>query len=348
MIGATGGRSLDDQEKRSSGAALLDLLRAEADRLGLDGLAVADPADRPDPAALDAWLAAGMHASMTYLERHRDLRLDPDRLLPGVRSIVCVALGYDHPAATSPGGPSGEGVPARVARYALGRDYHRVLRSKLNALVGAARSRVPGLRARVAVDTAPVLERHWAARSGLGWAGKHGCVIVAGPGSWVFLGEILLDVWLPRGIPLPSRCGDCERCLRACPTGALVAPGRLDARRCIAYWTIEHRGEFPSATPRLSPRIFGCDVCQEVCPWNHGVRPRRAAALAPAWPGMPARAEAWLALAPEQFEQRLAPTPMERAGLEGLRRNARRLIWEAGGGDAAPDTAAGARAPTEP
>jgi epoxyqueuosine reductase len=314
-----------------AGEALLLLLRDEADRLGLDGLAVADPGERPDPAVLDAWLASGMQASMGYLERHRDLRLDPDRLLPGVRSIVCVALGY-HP------GPEAEPTPvapgeraARVSRYALGHDYHQVLGVKLRALVRAARAQVPGLRARVAVDTAPVLERHWAIRAGLGWGGKHGCVTVTGLGSWVFLGEILLDVWLPRGVPQPSRCGDCDRCLRACPTGALVGPGRLDARRCIAYWTIEHRGDFTADVPRLSPWLFGCDLCQEACPWNRDVRAAREPALACVWPGMPTRVRDWVGLGPEDFEKNLRPTPMERAGLEGLRRNARRLAQEAEG-----------------
>lgn len=327
---------------------MLDLLRAEADRLGLDGLAVADPADRPDPALLDDWLAAGMHASMSYLERHRDLRLDPDRLLPGVRSIVCVALSYDPGPATAPARHAPGEVPARVARYALGRDYHQVLRAKLKALVRAARTQVPELRARVAVDTAPVLERYWAVRSGLGWWGKHGCVIIAGLGSWVFLGEILLDVWLPRGTPQASRCGECERCLRACPTGALVAPGRLDARRCTAYWTIEHRGDFPPGVPPLAPWVFGCDACQEACPWNRGVRPSREAAFAPAWPALPAQVEEWLALEPQHFERYLKCTPMERAGLEGLRRNARRLAEEARGGGRLPGMPDDLTGSTEP
>ncbi len=314
-------------ESPDDGAALLAFLQEEAARLGIDRLAVADPARRPDPAVLDGWLADGLHAGMTYLERHRELRLDPNRLMPGVRSIISVALGYASnpgvdPEAAAPHGP-------RVARYALGRDYHHVLRRKLEALVARLRERRPGLRTRIAVDTAPVLERHWAVAAGLGWWGKHGCVIVPGLGSWVFLGEIFLDAPLPFGVPLVPRCGDCDRCLRACPTGALVGPARLDTRRCIAYWTIEHRGDFPPEAPRLSPWLFGCDRCQEVCPWNRDVRPAVDPELAPFWPDRPGDLQEWLALDATSFARHFKPTAMERAGLAGLQRNARRLASEA-------------------
>ncbi len=311
-------------ESVASGDELLERIRGEADRLGLDRVAVADPRVRPPAEVLDAYLASGMHAHMAYLARHRDVRLDPARMLPGVASILCVALSYF----TEAGDRLAREGAARVSRYALGRDYHRHLRGKLHRLLAFIQTLRPGTRGRVAVDTAPVLERHWAVASGLGWWGNHGCVIVPPWGSWVFLGEILLDLPLPAGLPRATRCGDCRRCLSACPTGALVAPGRLDARRCISYWTVEHRGPFTGQTPRLSPWAFGCDRCQEACPWNRHVAPGRAPDLAPVWPRMPRAPAGWLTLDAETFARRLGETPIERAGHAGMQRNARRLQEE--------------------
>ncbi len=351
---------------------LLELLRIEAEALGLDRLGVARPEPRPDPRPLNEWIERGLHAGMTYMERWRDLRLDPERFFPGIQSIVCTAVNYYVPDAETnpaqapvgdlpggadqgsfvPVGPAGAlaepasvpagsarvpvgparapvgGLQPRVSRYARGRDYHAVIRDKLQLLLASLREWVPDVRGRVAVDTAPVLERYWAERAGVGWIGRNGCLIVPGLGSWVFLGEIFLDVPLPAGRPLQHRCGTCRRCLQACPTGALIESGRLDARRCISYWTVEHRGKFLPETPRISPWLLGCDWCQEVCPWNRFARETLEPALRPVWGGRPRDLGEWEELKPEEFDRHLARTPMERIGFEGLVRNIRRLAEE--------------------
>ena len=350
-----------------NGEELWSVVKSAATGLGLDRIAVADPQRKPDPAGLDRFLAEGRQAGMDYLARHRDVRLNPDRILPGVRSIVCVAVSYrpstlpaDRPAGGSStdftsdltidgfapgsaGGPAREStmragdenascapVPARIASYALGEDYHRVLKDKLHRLLRTIQESAPGVHGRVAVDTAPVLERHWAREAGLGWIGRHGCLIVPGLGSFVLLGELFLDLALPAGQPVEARCGTCRRCLEACPTDALIGPARLDARRCISYWTVEHRGDFPESAPKISPWVFGCDRCQEVCPWNRHAPPAACAELSE--PLVPARAAAQelREVTPEVFKRVWMRTPIERAGWEGLQRNVLRLLDEAG------------------
>ncbi len=315
-------RKADIRVGSPEAAELRARIGSEVERVGLDRWGVADPiAGRPDPAILDDYLETGRHAGMGYLARHREARLDPRHFFPGVRSILSVALSYYVAAPEKPG-------RLRISRYARGADYHRVLRQKLRAIARSLRAWVPGIQSRIAVDTAPVLERHWAEQAGIGWIGRHGCLIVPGLGSWVFLGEVFIDVPLPPGTAPERRCGTCRRCLEACPTGALVAPGLLDARRCVAYWTVEHRGAFPTETPPLSPWLFGCDRCQEVCPWNRHPAPTREEAFLPVWEGAPRDPAGWEGLTEDVFARRVAPTPLERAGREGLARNARRLREE--------------------
>ncbi|MCK4412471.1 MAG: tRNA epoxyqueuosine(34) reductase QueG [Candidatus Eisenbacteria sp.] len=312
----------------SPAAARLKLRLGEAAaRLGFDRWGCADPGSLPSLEPLQAWLARGEHAGMGYMARHADLRGDPHRFFPGVRTIFCVALNY------SPAGMGGRdrepGAPLRVARYAWGADYHDILRGKLHRLLQQVKRWVSGARGRVAVDTAPVLERHWAAQAGIGWIGRNTCLIVPRLGSYVFLGELLLDIPLPPDQPLPRRCGTCRQCLVACPSGALAEPYRLDARRCIAYWTVEHRGAFPaSGAPRISPWLFGCDRCQEACPWNRfAVATREPAFHAPVGrqitePGVIATLDT------DTFGERFGGTPLTRAGFEGLERNWARICGE--------------------
>jgi epoxyqueuosine reductase len=320
--------------------ALLLEVRAQAQRLGLDRVAIASLQPPPDAAEFDAWIARGEHAGMTYLTRHRDLRSQPARFFPGARSIVCVAWNYyrDPPGARrSPdaahAAAADDGAP-RIARFAHGLDYHDVLRGRLRELLARLRTLVPDLRGRVAVDSAPVAERTWAARAGLGWIGRNRCLIVPGLGSWVLLGEILLDVPLPGGSALPGGCGECRRCLDACPGRALRDGLPLDARRCIAYWTIEHRGAFgATALPPLAPWVFGCDACQEVCPWNAAPTPCAEPRAAGMDDAMRWRLADWERLGADAFAWRFGETALARTGYEGILRNARRVAWERGGHD---------------
>jgi epoxyqueuosine reductase len=251
---------------------------------------------------------------MTYLARGRDDRLDPARLLPGVRSVVAVALSY-KPAADD---PSWRGVAA----YARGRDYHDVLRERLAALAEFLKDAAgPEATTRVAVDTSAVLERDLAARAGLGWIGKNTNLLAPELGSLFFIGIVLTTAALVVDDALPDRCGTCTACLDACPTRAFVGPYVLDARRCISYLTIEHRGEIDEALREgVGEWLFGCDVCQDVCPWNAKASPSREASFAPASPlESPA---ALLALTPDAFRARFRGSAMTRAKRAGLLRNA--------------------------
>lgn len=299
--------------------------------LGFDLAGVAPAAPLAGAARLREWVAAGRHGEMEYMAETAEVRADPCRVLPGARSVVCVAMSYHDP-------PEPVGLPddaVVVARYARRADYHRVLRRRLVALGRFLSGRVPGARWRPAVDSAPVLERELAWRAGLGWIGRNRCLINRDLGSELLLGELLTDVELAPGAPAEDHCGSCRACLDACPTSALGEVGGLDARRCIAYLTVEHRGTLPSELSRaLGPHLFGCDICQAVCPWNRNAAPSCNPHLAPrphlgrlAVAALAALdAPGWLALA--------AGTPLRRLDHGRLRRNldaVRRNLAETGG-----------------
>ena len=272
-----------------------------------------------DPAPLDRMLASGWEADMVWLGHTRAERLDPARLLPGARSVVALALSY-----LQEGEPErAEPAEGRVARYARGRDYHAVMKRKLKDLVGRMRERDPDLRAFAAADLAPVMEKAWAQRAGLGWVGKNGCLITTDLGSWVLLATVILDRDLEPDAPHPERCGACDACLSACPTGAIASPGFIDARRCISFQTIERRGPIPEPVAgRLGPWAFGCDDCQSVCPWNRAPVARCDPELRtrPGQRGLDL--DALLALSFEEYQRRFYGTALARARYEGLLRNA--------------------------
>ncbi|MET0849748.1 MAG: tRNA epoxyqueuosine(34) reductase QueG, partial [Candidatus Rokuibacteriota bacterium] len=298
----------------NSGADLTRAVKARARAEGFDEVAVG-PAGPPEHGeALLDWLAAGHAGTMAYIGRRAAERLDPARVLPGARSVVTVALNYHRPDADAD--PSW----APVARYARGRDYHDVMRPRLERLAELIDGEA-GARSLAYVDTGPLLERDLAARAGLGWTGKNTMLLHPRLGSWFLIGLVLTTAALDADAALPDRCGTCRACLDACPTGAFPAPYVLDSRRCIAYLTIEHRGEIDAdLQPLMGEWEFGCDRCQEVCPWNRHAPPSAESAFVPAgaYPG----AETIAAMDDEALRRRFAGTALLRPRAAGLRRNA--------------------------
>ena len=299
------------------GLALSEAVKARALALGFDRIAIG-PAEPPEHgAALEAWLDAGYAGTMSYLERGRSDRLDPARLLPGCRSVVAVALSYN------PASASGQDDDWRgVSRYARGRDYHDVIRPRLVELGEFIRAAAgASVTSRAAVDSSAVLERDLAARAGLGWIGKNTNLLTPSLGSYFFIGILLTTAELDFDQRQTDHCGTCTACLDACPTDAFVGPYVLDARRCISYLTIEHRGDIPGdLAERLGGWLFGCDVCQEVCPWNRKAEPAREPALEPS--GSLGSLETLLALDRDAFRTRFRGTALWRTKRAGLLRNA--------------------------
>ena len=255
--------------------ALRSRIRQDAVEHGFSGCGFArlDLGDAPQ--RLREWLDAGLHGEMDYLARHADLRSDPSLLVPGALSVISVRMPYLPPNAAPERSQADAWSTlqtpdeAYVARYALGRDYHKLVRNRLEQLAQRIETWAGPLGRRVFCDSAPVLEVEFGERAGLGWRGKHTLLLNRDEGSWFFLGEIVTTLDLPADPPTGSHCGTCTRCLDVCPTQAIVAPYRLDARRCISYLTIEHAGPIPEdLRPLLGNRIYGCDDCQLVCPWN--------------------------------------------------------------------------------
>jgi epoxyqueuosine reductase len=294
-------------------------LKEEAKRLGFLRVGIARADEPPHFGRFRDWIAGGFHARMFYLERTTEVRGRPQELLPGARSILCLA---DRHPTTAPVAPDG----TRIARYALGSDYHQTLRERAERVAQAAARRLGPFRHRVCVDSTPIAERAFAAAAGLGWIGKNGCVIDPEQGSFLLLAEIVTDLDLPPDEPMAERCGSCVRCLDACPTQAFLEPGLLDSNRCLAYWTIEHRGPIPDAfKEQIGDHVFGCDICQEVCPWNQPIPFARVARSSEASAKenrlLPTRPE-WLAMSKGEWRRRFGATALNRAGRRGVQRNA--------------------------
>ena len=251
------------------GHDLVRRIRGWARALGFDELGVAGTDLAGDEARLLAWLAAGRHGTMDYMARHGARRARPAEIVPGTLSVITVRMNYLPPGARASEAVLADPAKAYVARYAVGRDYHKVLRAKLQRLADRIEDEVGPFGYRVFTDSAPVLEVALAARAGIGWRGKHTLLLTREAGSWFFLGELYTSLPLPATPPQSPHCGTCTACIDACPTGAIVAPYELDARRCISYLTIEHAGSIPEELrPLIGNRIYGCDDCQLACPWN--------------------------------------------------------------------------------
>ena len=309
--------------------ALATNLKQQARLLGFDlvGIAPASPSRFRD--YFRRWLDEGQAGQMSYLRGRFDERVDPASYLPGAASVICVGINYQVPLKPVP--QSERPHHGRVARYALGNDYHELIKARLHALADWIRDAVPGARTRACVDTAPVMEKELAARAGIGWFGKNSCLINAKIGSWLLLGEILTTVPLPADEPATDHCGACTRCLDACPTGAITAPYQLDARRCISYLTIEHRGAMP---PELEPRIgnwlYGCDICQEVCPHNRHAPDATDPALQPRFPTGSLDVRAVSNWSEDDYRRTLLGSAMKRVKLPMLRRNAQTVARNLG------------------
>jgi epoxyqueuosine reductase len=249
-------------------------IRSWGRALGFGEVGISDTDLAADEARLLSWLGEGRHGEMHYMARHGARRARPAELVPGTLRVISARLDYLPASARSAEAVLVEPERAYIARYALGRDYHKVLRGKLQRLVERIRTVVDSFNYRVFTDSAPVLEVALAAKSGLGWRGKHTLLLTRDAGSFFFLGEIYTDLPLPPTAPVTEHCGSCRACIDVCPTGAIVAPYELDARRCISYLTIELPGSIPEALrPLIGNRVYGCDDCQLVCPWNKYARP---------------------------------------------------------------------------
>ncbi len=308
-----------------SGEDLTTAVKTLAIEAGFDRVGIAPAGPVPRGELFRRWLAGGCHASMAYMARNVEQRLRPDRFLPGARSVICLAVRY---ASTAPP-PAAGGV---VARYARGRDYHRLLKRRCRELMDAVRRLAPDFQGRAAADSAPVAERSLAAAAGLGWIGRNGCLVVPGLGSYVLLAEIVCNLPLRVDSPLVSQCRDCRACLEACPTGAIIGESLIDARRCLSYLTIEHRGEIgETLRPLMGRRIFGCDTCQEACPHNRDI-PADSGQPAPAPLGGASLAEI-LSWQREDWDAATRGSATRRADCDTLIRNA--IIAAGNSGDAA-------------
>lgn len=302
-------------------------IKEEGWALGFDAVGIARAtALESEGARLSCWIDLGYQGEMGWLSGSREKRTDPARVLEGAASVIAVAMNYytGEPATEPPCPEAGKGAErGRISRYAWGEDYHRVVGDRLRDLFTFVRTLLPEVRGKVYVDTGPVMEKVWAARGGIGWIGKHTNLITREVGSYVFLGVILLDRELIYDTPVGDYCGTCTRCIDACPTGAIVAPYVLDARRCISYLTIEKRGRIPEELRRgMGPWIFGCDICQEVCPWNRFATPAGEEAFQPRPENRAPLLHELLDLDDAGFSRRTLRSPLRRAKRTGLTRNA--------------------------
>ena len=324
-------------------------IKGKAKELGFDACGIAEVSSADTEALFfDRWIAEGYHAGMKYMENNREIRLNPAGLVEGARSVISVALNYYPAQKQSPDAP-------RISYYAYGKDYHVVLKDKLRQLwqyiteellpvspqapASSGRQVVAGSdfaplergqgvcsppapeahEARAFTDSAPLLERYWAWKAGLGWIGKNTNLIIPGKGSFFFLGEIVTTLVLDYDSPRENRCGNCRRCLDACPTGALECAGHLNANKCISYLTIEHKGDIPPhLAARLGDRLYGCDTCQEACPWNRFARPTREAAFFPSPAFLSLKKEGLQDFTRDDYNRIFARSAVKRAKYEGL------------------------------
>ncbi len=297
-------------------------IKAAAVDLGFDavGIAAAEPLET-EYARYMQWIEQGMHGQMHYMERNNDVRQDVRRIVADAKSVIVVAKNYFTPAR--------HGSVGKIARYAWGDDYHDVLPPMLDALITSIDQLMPGSSSRRYTDTGPILEKAWAVRAGIGWQGKNGNIIRRDIGSWFFIGVVITSAELVPDEPMPDYCGSCTACIDLCPTKAIVQPSVVDARSCISYWTIEAKAEVEIPLPiaeHLDGWMFGCDVCQDVCPWNRFEKPTKEERFLPRYGESTLDPQQIVTLQPETFAERFRRSPLKRPKLAGLQRNAQALI----------------------
>lgn len=302
---------MDELFSRSS------MIKAEAGRLGFNSCGISKAEFLPDDAQrLRQWLGAHNQAGMSYMDNHFDKRTDPTKLVEGAKSVISVLLNYySKDRSQDPEAPV-------ISTYAYGKDYHEVIRKKLNDLLRYMQDSIGPVTGRGFVDSAPVLDRAWAARSGLGWIGKNSNLISPESGSFFFIGTLIVDISLQYDKPITDFCGDCNRCVRACPTDAIL-PGRtINAHRCISYLTIENKEEIPlEFKEKFGNRVFGCDICQDVCPWNRKSVQNKEEDFKPLAGLLEMTKQEWYNLDEEKFTVTFAHSPIKRAKFAGLKRN---------------------------
>lgn len=298
--------------------SLTHLLKSEALSLGFSGIAIAKSEHMDEEARrLEQWLNMGYHGEMSYMENHFDVRTDPGKLVDGAKSVVCLLYNYYTEVKQA------DDDAPQISMYALGKDYHKVVRRKLKDLVKTMQNKIGDFNARVFVDSAPILERDWAKRSGLGWVGKNTLLIHPQKGSFFFLAEIVCDIEFEYDLPMKDYCGTCTRCIEACPTNAISEGGYvMDGSKCISYLTIEKRGDIPSEfQPLMENYMYGCDICQKVCPWNRFSSPHSEDAFEPSDTLLNMSKRDWQEITEEVFNKIFEGSSVKRTKFEGLKRN---------------------------
>jgi epoxyqueuosine reductase len=293
------------------------LIQEEARRLGFFKLGIASARRLPGVEHFKAWLGQGFHGTMRYLERQSLKREYPELVLPDVQTILALAMNYYTADA-----PSVSPMEGRISRHAWGDDYHNIVMDRLNELLAFIRKQDPSINGHCYVDTGPIMEKIWCAETTLGWMGKHTNIITKNQGSWFFIGVILLDAVIESDPKENNCCGQCCRCIQACPTGAIVAPYSLDARLCISFLTIEFRGPIPRRLrPLIGSRIYGCDDCQNVCPWNRFAKTTAENRFAPGTKNLHPELTELIRINPREFKERFFNSPILRATRDGFVRN---------------------------
>lgn len=297
-----------------------DKIKEKAHEIGFSACGITDTLKLSDGAKhLKEWLNKGYHASMKWMENHFEKRVEPAKLEEGAQSVIVVLLNY------YPSQLQNEDAP-QIAKYAYGKDYHYILKDKLHELFTYIKELAPATLGRAFVDSAPLLERELAQKAGLGWIGKNSLLIQKDAGSYFLIGELVLSTKLTPDTPHPKDfCGTCTKCIDACPTSAIVAPKVVDSNRCLSYWTIEHRGEFPDSAPDLHNRAFGCDICQNVCPWNKKATPHTVSEFTPHEALLTNSAEKWESLTTHDFSSIFTKSAVKRTKYSGFMRNIEKI-----------------------